>query len=273
MLHPDIEAFIVRYEGGNDRLEWPEGDSGVTAAYGYDFGYHTAPEIRTDWQGRVDGPTLTLLANLSGLKGLAARDALKSSSVSAVRIPLEVSLAVFRQRTVPKFEAETKRAFPGCDAMPALSYGALVSLVYNRGGDTSPDKPRRTEMANIRRWAADKSRWDEITAELAAMTRLWPDTPTASNLSGRRLAEAALFAKGLRGASLIDSRTLAQGDEGEAVTALQTALVQRMAQLSPDGKYGVKTRQAIWRYQRARQLPSITGVADADTLKDLGLIS
>lgn len=271
MLSPEAEQLILRFEGGSDRLEWPEGNSGVTAACGYDFGYHRDDEIVADWAGRVPDPVLTLLVNISGLKGQDAGIAARSSTYAAVRIPYATSLAVFRDRTLPKFEAETLRAFPGSGDMPALSFGALVSLVYNRGASCDPNNPRRAEMAAIRRCSQDKAAWGEIPQHLAAMTRLWPGVPTDSNLPGRRLAEAALFVRGLRNEGLADSRILVQGDSGPAVSSLQAALVAAMANLPVDGEFGPKTRQAVWRYQLAWQLLPASGIADLRLRKSLGL--
>ena len=270
-IHPDAEAFILRFEGGNERLEWPGEASGVTAACGYDFGYRDEEEILADWQGRVPIAVMPLLVNAAGVRGLAARDMARSPAYAAVRIPYEVSLAVFHERTMPKFIDQTLHAFPGCELMPELSFGALVSLVYNRGPSCNPLKPSRKGMADIRRFAPDRENWPSIIYAVAEMYKLRIDVPTDSNLPGRRLEEAAMFARGLREAGIIDSRTVIRGDTGAPVKLLQEALVARMAQLSIDGAFGLKTRQALWRYQLAKACAPATGIADMETLYDLGI--
>lgn len=49
--------MIIRYETGGKayyvkklvRPTWPGGDSGVTIGIGYDLGYYSAAQIRSDW--------------------------------------------------------------------------------------------------------------------------------------------------------------------------------------------------------------------------------
>jgi hypothetical protein len=98
------------------------------------------------------------------------------------------------------------------------------------------------------------------------MTRLWPGTPTASNLAGRRLAEAALFARGLRDGAGLMPGVLVKGDSGDRVKGLQNALG-----LAADGDFGTKTMVSVWQTQDA--LGQIaTGVADEALLARIGVI-
>jgi uncharacterized protein (TIGR02594 family) len=64
---------------------------------------------------------------------------------------------------------------------------------------------------------------------------------------------------------------LAPGAEGRAVTALQSALASQGFDAGGiDGEFGPLTSAAVSSFQRARNL-SVTGVADAATLRNLGL--
>ncbi|MEM9905433.1 MAG: peptidoglycan-binding protein [Cyanobacteria bacterium P01_D01_bin.44] len=64
-------------------------------------------------------------------------------------------------------------------------------------------------------------------------------------------------------------RRLAPGDTGADVSALQSALNSFGYNLVVDGVYGGGTADAVRTYQRIQDLP-VTGVADSDTLEDMG---
>ncbi|MEM1253554.1 MAG: peptidoglycan-binding protein [Cyanobacteria bacterium P01_H01_bin.21] len=73
---------------------------------------------------------------------------------------------------------------------------------------------------------------------------------------------------------LIAQRTtlLREGDRGPAVSALQRQLGNRglFSAASVNGIYGSSTTQAVRQFQRIRRLP-VTGIADAETLEQLGV--
>ena len=78
--------------------------------------------------------------------------------------------------------------FPGWD-----SFGALVSLAYNRGASFSAPGDRYREMRAIHDHMAS-GRFDKVPDEFRSMKRLWPNM---AGLRNRRDHEADLFAKGL----------------------------------------------------------------------------
>lgn len=63
---------------------------------------------------------------------------------------------------------------------------------------------------------------------------------------------------------------LAIGSTGPAVTAVQTALVDNGATLTPDGQFGLLTQNAVKAYQTANSLP-VTGVVDQAMADLLGV--
>ncbi len=254
-------ALIKFFEGDPPprHPEWPGEQSGITLGYGCDIGAD-APSLDA-WKPYLPAADWNRLAKTRGLTDTRAQQALPS--VADIVIPTDASSTVFSSYSLPREEKTTLNAFPGAEQLPPDSLGALVSLVYNRG--TSTTGSTRTEMAEIKKdLAAGRSRWTEVVVQIAAMTRLWSGTPTATNLTGRRLAEAALFARGIRDTGLLPG-ALIKGDAGDPVKRLQSAL-----RLTADGKFGTQTMVAVWSAQPGiHQAP--TGVADAATLTGLGL--
>jgi GH24 family phage-related lysozyme (muramidase) len=195
--------MIVYYEVGgesayNSRYKkpiWPGGASGITIGIGYDIGYNTAAGLSGDWSGKISDSDISRLSACVGVKGSSAKA--KLSSVSDIVIPWSAALEVYKTKTLPRFIKETLRAFPNADKLSPDAFGALVSLVFNRGGSTSG--PRREEMANIRKALTGEIKVDNIYTYIAdqivAMKRVWAN----SNLPGllvRRDKEASFVRSG-----------------------------------------------------------------------------
>ena len=160
--------LILSFEGMGQPRQWPGGESGVTIGFGYDLGYVNADQFQSDWGDRLSADVMNRLKTAIGLKGIPAKN--KAATLGDVRIDRDVALAVFTDKTVPSYEAQTRTAFPGFDALPIDAQGALVSLVFNRG--TSMKGDRRTEMRAIRD-AVPRGDLQEIADQLRAMKRLW----------------------------------------------------------------------------------------------------
>lgn len=179
-------ALIVEYEGCPARPYWPGGASGITIGIGYDLGYRTLLEYVRDWGERLPATAKERLAHVIGKRGDAAQTVL--SDVRDINIPKEAAAAVLRANTIPWAISETRRVFPGVERLPQDAAGALVSLVFNRGGSMSGAS--RQEMRAIQK-AVLTGDLREIAAQLRAMKRLW----VGRNLDGllkRRDAEARL---------------------------------------------------------------------------------
>ena len=91
---------------------------------------------------------------------------------------------------------ETEATFPNCGDLKDDAFGALVSLIYNRGTLISNSNPNRIEMHQIRELMREK-RFSEVPARIRAMKRLWEKDRQARGLVRRREAEALLFERGL----------------------------------------------------------------------------
>lgn len=185
-LSPKAFKLIVDHEGLNQPGAWPGANSGITIGYGYDLGYRTMLEFMRDWQDKLPSNVLQQLARAIGKRGADAR--ILAPSFREIRIPKDASMEVLRINSIPSYIAETRRVFPGVELLPEDAAGALVSLVYNRGGGMKGDS--RREMRAIQKAVLARD-LKEIAAQLRAMKRLW----AGKNLGGllrRRDEEAAL---------------------------------------------------------------------------------
>jgi hypothetical protein len=187
-----IIAFEVSspaiYERKYRKPTWPGGASGVTVGIGYDLGYYTAKQVADSFGLYITPAMLQLMQSVRGLKGQSAKAAV--GSVSAVDIPYTTAAQVFHESTLPQFASMVRKIYPGVEKLPPDAQGALLSLVYNRGSDISPNKDRRKEMFNI---VALVARGDlaGIATQIRSMKRLWP---TVKGLRDRRDKEADLVA-------------------------------------------------------------------------------
>jgi hypothetical protein len=206
-------AFCVRWETGGKayyegvikrRPVWPGFASGVTIGCGYDLGYHTLAQLRSDWGGRIGEADLSRLEAAIGLKTVDPDKAGKTARVKAfiqafadIRIDWDVAIQQFDQLKMPALVAELYLALDNLDRLHPHSRAALLSLTFNRGsGGFRSAKDRYREMRAI---AAAMSRgtpaaFAEIPGLLRSMRRIWG---AASSLSQRRSEEAELFEAGL----------------------------------------------------------------------------
>jgi hypothetical protein len=199
---PAAFDLIVRFEtGGQAYYEghyksapcWPGGQSGVTIGCGYDLGYET--RFIEDWFHHFTDDELQRLIRCLGKRGSVARQAL--SGVRDIKIPWLVAIEFFNEHSLPQEIRKTLTTFPGAaEQLSANAFGALVSLVFNRGTEISDD-PRRTEMKAIRTALGKRmSRPDLhkfVAQQLLSMTRLWKDDRDSDgDLVDRRRDEANL---------------------------------------------------------------------------------
>lgn len=166
---------------------WPQGESGVTIGVGYDLGYNSRDDVARDWGGQLPEDILQRLVPCCGLKGQAAAAAVPG--VKGIDVPWDAALAVFEDRTIPRYWALACKAFPGLAALSGNCQGALTSLVFNRG--TSMNGDSRAEMRAIRD-LVPKADYAGIAAQLRAMKRIWRGLPIEAGMARRRDAEAGL---------------------------------------------------------------------------------
>ncbi|MBM3512914.1 MAG: hypothetical protein FJX59_04275 [Alphaproteobacteria bacterium] len=174
------------YSSHLSRPTWPKGESGVIIGIGYDLPFQTPAGFNADWQGLIPPGQINQLLVMVGKQGTLAL----ADQVSDVDVPFKAAWRIFTGISLPKFVTLTRKTFPGFDAVPKLSRGALVSLVYNRGAKLDGDS--RKEMKAIRDHLV-ASNFAKVCAEFEATKRLWPE---AKGFSDRRDEEARMWRKG-----------------------------------------------------------------------------
>ena len=131
---------------------------------------------------------LNLVKQSSGKTGERGKEFTKKLREAGIIVEWEKAEAIFQNLTWPKFTRLAEKAFPGLQDLHPDVYGAIVSLVFNRGTSLKGDS--RKEMANIKLLIAKKD-YKGIAKQLKDMKRLW----IGKGLDGlleRRDAEAAL---------------------------------------------------------------------------------
>lgn len=165
---------------------WPGGASGVTWGIGYDGGHQISSVILDDWQAHSERIRLATTAGVTGTKAKAILPRYRD-----IATEYGYAAEIFETRTLIEYERRARRAFgPGFEDLRPKACGALVSLVYNRGGSMTGDS--RREMKNIRDTCVPAADYACIASEIRAMKRLWRGTSIQNGMDGRREAEALL---------------------------------------------------------------------------------
>jgi len=155
-------------------------------------GQNTKEQVRADWGPHLAPEALDALTQACGITGQRAEEMAKRLRFS-IDIPYDAAIEVFERCTLPRYCALTEK-LPNCNELDPHSFGALVSLVFNRGASFDRQGDRYREMRAIKDHMASRA-FHLIPNEIRSMKRLWPDLP---GLQRRRESEAALFEAGLR---------------------------------------------------------------------------
>jgi cysteinyl-tRNA synthetase, unknown class len=184
----------AEYEKKYIRPEAPGGASGIILGIGYDVSVFQPDDIRVHWKGLLPDDAIERLVKVSVLKGGVAQKGL--SDVAEISVPWDAAVAVYERATLPTYGRKVLATFPNALEIKGHAFGALFSLVYNRG--TSLEGDRREEMRNIRDHMAARD-FEKVPNELRAMRRLYQGQPELQGLVKRRGAEAVMFERGLEG--------------------------------------------------------------------------
>jgi len=224
--------LIVDYETGGkpfyesiikSRPIWPKASSGITIGFGYDLGYVTLAEYRSDWAAVIANLTQAQKAAMEACVGFHSgkdsHDKMKSllAAVKNIVFGWDASAVVFKAKTLPKFALMTDNALPNCTLLNGDCYGVLVSLTFNRGAPYSREGDRFREMRAIKQDMINKS-FADIPVQLKSMIRIWVGTAVETGLRRRRNDEADLFASGLA-AGLAGPAPAGMAEAGAATAA------------------------------------------------------
>jgi GH24 family phage-related lysozyme (muramidase) len=198
MKKPSVETLklLFDYEVGGgksyydkylSRFTWPGGASGPTIGIGVDCGYYTKDELAKIFYFLPAGE-IKLIQGASGKTSAAGKEYTKTLREAGIVVSWDQAKEIFETLTWPKFAKLTEKAFPMIDELCDDAYGALVSLVFNRGSSLTGD--RRIEMRKIKELVPTKN-YKGIAKELRKMKRLWQGKGL-DGLIARREAEARL---------------------------------------------------------------------------------
>jgi GH24 family phage-related lysozyme (muramidase) len=194
---PNTLELLYEYEvGGGEKyytknlskFTWPGGSSGPTIAIGVDCGYYSKQELSNIFNF-LDQQQLSLVQEASGKIKKVGEEYTRVLRKANIIVDWKQAEKIFQELTWPKFANLAEQTFPGLTKFCPDAYGAIVSLVFNRGSSMKGDT--RREMRNIRSLVPDKD-YKKIAVELRSMKRIWE----GQNLDGllkRRDAEADLI--------------------------------------------------------------------------------
>lgn len=180
------------YDRKYTKPEFAGGASGITIGIGYDLGYVAKETFAKDWSGLLPPAEVELLTGAVGLLGQDARAFLPTTA--NIKVPFDAAMAVFRKSTLVTFGRKTNSVFPNSAQLPPDCFGALVSLVYNRGVSLKGDK--RTEMLAISR-LIEIGEPQAVPEQMLAMKWIWEADQSLIGVVTRREKEAKLFQQGL----------------------------------------------------------------------------
>ena len=193
---PKALALILEFEVGGGKAyyskylskpTWPGGASGFTLAIGVDCGYYSSTELEKLFHF-LPKNQLEIVKGASGKTSQAGKAYTQQYKNSGIVVTWDQAIEIFNSLTWPKFAKLAERAFPGLDQLKDDAYGAIVSLVFNRG--SAMQGSSRLEMRNIRDLVLKKN-YKGIAKELRKMKRIW-EGKGLDGLLERREAEAKL---------------------------------------------------------------------------------
>ena len=178
------ESYYNKYLS---KFTWPAGASGPTIGIGIDCAYYSKEELANIFSF-LPQKQVSLIQGASGKTGEAGKEYTKKLRDAGISVSWQQAQSIFEKTTWPKFAKLAERTFPSLDQLCDDAYGALVSLVFNRGGSLSGES--RSEMREIKNIVPQKD-YSGIAKQLRSMKRLWANK-NMDGLVRRREAEAKL---------------------------------------------------------------------------------
>jgi GH24 family phage-related lysozyme (muramidase) len=170
--------LLLKYEVGGgksyydkflSKFTWPGGASGPTIAIGVDCAYYTKIELAKIFNF-LPSNQIELIQGSVGKTGENGKDYTRVLRNAGITVEWNKALEIFYSTTWPKFTRLTNKTFIGATELKEDAYGAIVSIVFNRG--TSLKGPSRLEMRNIKELIPSKD-YKGIAKEVRKMKRIW----------------------------------------------------------------------------------------------------
>lgn len=187
LLQYEVGGGKLYYEKYLSKFTWPGGASGPTIAIGIDCAYYSEAELASIFSFLTEDQ-INSVQKASGKTGEKGKQYTVILRAAGITVSWDKALEIFQKLTWPKFTKLAEKTFPGLADLHPDAYGAIVSLVFNRGTSLSGEK--RKEMANIKTLIPKKD-YNKIAKEFRNMKRIW----IGKGLDGlleRREAEAKL---------------------------------------------------------------------------------
>lgn len=193
---PKTLDLLLRYEVGGgksyyekylSKFTWPGGASGPTIAIGVDCAYYSELEL-TKIFSFLAKDEIKQIQEASGKTGDRGKEYAKKLRSAGIVVNWEQAMDIFTNLTWPKFTKLAEKTFPGLSELHPDAYGAIISLVFNRGTSLKGDS--RKEMVNIKNLITKKD-YKKIAKEFRNMKRIWVGK-SLDGLLERREAEAKL---------------------------------------------------------------------------------
>lgn len=196
-LSPQARELLLKYEVGGGRsyyekylskFTWPGGASGPTIGIGIDCAYYKPEELRIIFSF-LPKNQVELICGAYGKTGEDGKIYTRTLRAAGIEVGWNDAIKIFENQTWTKFSSLAEKVFPGLDQLCSNAYGAIVSLIFNRGGSLKGDS--RLEMRNIKNLISNKN-YKQIANEIRKMKRIW----VGKGLDGlleRRDAEADLI--------------------------------------------------------------------------------
>ena len=193
---PKTLDLLLKYEVGGgksyyekylSKFTWPGGASGPTIAIGVDCAYYSELEL-TKIFSFLAKDEIKRIQEASGKTGDRGKEYAKKLRSAGIVVNWEQAMDIFTNLTWPKFTKLAEKTFPGLSELHPDAYGAIISLVFNRGTSLKGDS--RKEMVNIKNLITKKD-YKKIAKEFRNMKRIWVGK-SLDGLLERREAEAKL---------------------------------------------------------------------------------
>ena len=195
-LSEETFNLLLKYEVGGgksyydkflSKFTWPEGASGPTIGIGVDCAYYTEQELRKIFNF-LNVKEIDLIIKASGKTGQQGKEYTKVLRKANIIVNWDDAIKIFQKLTWPKFTKLAEKTVPNLSDLCDNAYGAIVSVVFNRGTSLKGDS--RLEMRNIKDLIPKKN-YKGIARELRKMKRIWQGKGL-DGLLERREAEAKL---------------------------------------------------------------------------------